>query len=104
MEFEWNYFLRIHYITACPRSPKVHEQNRVTQNNSKDELSSCRCSMTSHGELKTMKRNVLQIPHLCLYSQKDFQQDIGHSSDLGSETKWYSTYKERPGGEWDKVR
>ena len=22
---------------------------------------------------------------------------------LGSETKWYSTYKERPGGEWDKV-
>ena len=29
-----------------------------------------------------MKRNVLLIPHLCLYSQKDFQQDIGHSSDL----------------------
>ena len=28
-------------------------------------------------ELKTMKRNVLLIPHLCLYSQDD-----GHSSDL----------------------
>ena len=39
-------------------------------------------SMTSYGELKTMKRNVLLIPHLCLYSQKDFQQDVGHSSDL----------------------
>ena len=29
-----------------------------------------------------MKRNVLLIPHLCLYLQKDFQQDVGHSSDL----------------------
>ena len=25
----------------------------------------------------------LLIPDLCLYSQKDFQQDVGHSSDLG---------------------
>ena len=33
--------------------------------------------------IKTMKRNVLLIPLLCLYSQKDFQQDVGHSSDLG---------------------
>ena len=38
--------------------------------------------MTSFGEIKTMKRNVLLIPQLCLYSQKDFQQDVGHSSDL----------------------
>ena len=38
--------------------------------------------MTSFGELKTMKRNVLLIAHLCLFSQKDFQQDVGHSSDL----------------------
>ena len=29
-----------------------------------------------------MHMNVLQVPHLCLYSQKDFQQDVGHSSDL----------------------
>ena len=39
-------------------------------------------SITSYGELKTMKMNVMLIPHLCLYSQKDFQQDIGHYSDL----------------------
>ena len=38
--------------------------------------------MTSYGELKTLKRNVLLIPHSCLYLQKDFQQDIGHSSDM----------------------
>ena len=30
-----------------------------------------------------MRRNVLLIPHLCLYSQKDFQQVVGHPSDLG---------------------
>ena len=29
-----------------------------------------------------MKKNVLQIPRLCLYSLKDFKQDVGHSSDL----------------------
>ena len=38
--------------------------------------------MTSYGEVKTMKRNVLLIPHLCLYLQKDFQLEDGHSSDL----------------------
>ena len=54
----------------------------ANQNNSKDESSSCRCSMTSYGEWKTMNRNVLLMPHLCLYLQKDFQQDVGHSSDL----------------------
>ena len=69
------YFPRIHYIAARRRSPKVHKENG-------DELSSCRCSMTSYGELKTMNRNVLLTPHLCLYLQKDFQQDVGHSSDL----------------------
>ena len=26
-------------------------------------------------------------PHLCLYSQKDFQQDVGHSSDLGQKQR-----------------
>ena len=29
-----------------------------------------------------MKRNVLLTPHLCLHPQKDFEQDVGHSSDL----------------------
>ena len=38
--------------------------------------------MTSYGKIKTMRRNVLLTPHLCLYVQKDFQQDVGHSSDL----------------------
>ena len=29
-----------------------------------------------------MNRNVLLMPHSCLYLQKDVQQDVGHSSDL----------------------
>ena len=38
--------------------------------------------MTSHEQIKTVKRNVLLIPHLCLYSHQNFQQDVGHSSHL----------------------
>ena len=51
-------------------------------NNSKDESSSCRCPMTSHGDLKTMNGNAMLTSHLCLYSQKSSQQNVGHSSDL----------------------
>ena len=38
--------------------------------------------MTSYGEVKTVERNVLLTPHLCLYLEKDFQLEVGHSSDL----------------------
>ena len=59
--------------------------------------------MTSYGALKTMHVNALLIPHLCLYLQKDIQQDIGHSSDLDQKQSGHSTYNERPQGEWDRV-
>ena len=65
---------------------KSSQTKLATQHNSKDELSSCRCSMTSYGELKTMKRNALLTPHLCLYLQKHVHQDVGHSSDLDQKT------------------
>ena len=107
----------------CSSSTKSKRscQKWATQNNSKDELSSRRCSMTSCGELKTMNRNVLPIPHLCLYLQKDFQQDVGHSSDLdqkqsgilpttkdhkenGTESlDWWWISEDTPPGEWDKL-
>ena len=54
----------------------------ANQNNSKDELSSCRCSMTSYGDLKTMNRNAMLMPHSCLNLRKDSHQDVDHSSDL----------------------
>ena len=50
-----------------------------------------------------MKRNVLLIPHLSLYSHKDFQQDVSHSSHLGQKKKWYFMNIDRPQGEWDRV-
>ena len=58
--------------------------------------------MTSYGDIKTKKRNVLQIPHLCLHSQKDFQQDIGHSSDLDQKQSGI-LLNGRPEGEWNRV-
>ena len=76
------YFPRIPPHCSSSTSSKSSWTKWATQHNSKDELSSCRCSMTSYGELQTMKRNVLLTPRLCLYLQKDFQQDAGHSSDL----------------------
>ena len=38
--------------------------------------------MASYGDLKTMNRNAMLMPHLCQHLQKDSYQDDGHSSDL----------------------
>ena len=100
-ENRWN-SSGIHLIAARRHSPSVHKQNG--RPSSKDELSSCRCSMTSFREVKTMKRNVLLIPHLCLnLFAKRFPAGRWSFLGPGSETKWYSTYNERPGGKWDRV-
>ena len=68
MEFEWNIFQDSPHWSLSVKS-KSSWAKWANPNNSKDELSSCRCSMTSYGDIKTMKRNVLLNPHLCLYSQ-----------------------------------
>ena len=79
MEVEWNIFQDSPHCSSATKSRSSCKKWAI-KHNSKDELSSCRCSITSNGELQT--RNVLLTPHLCLYSQKDFQHDVGHSSDL----------------------
>ena len=48
--------------------------------------------MTSYGELKTMRRNVLLIPHLCLHLQKRFPPGRWSFVGPGSEKKCYFTY------------
>ena len=85
MEFDG---IRVEYFPGFTtlQSPRFHEQNGRPSTIPRDELSSCRCSMTSYGELQTMERNVLLTLHLCLHFQKDSQQDVGHSSDLGTES------------------
>ena len=45
---------------------------------SQEELSSCRCSTTSHGDLKTMKKNASQMLNSFLYMRRDSEQDNGH--------------------------
>ena len=50
-----------------------------------------------------MNRNALLVPHLCHYLQKRFPAGRWSFLGPGSETKWYSTYNERPGGEWEKI-
>ena len=50
-----------------------------------------------------MNRNVLLMPHLCLYLQKRFPPGRWSFLGPGSEKKWYSTHVSRPQGEWERV-
>ena len=59
--------------------------------------------MTSYGELKTINRNVLLTPQLCLYLQKDVQQDIGHSSDLDQKQSGLLRTTKDQQGQCDRV-
>ena len=86
MEFEWNISQDSPHCSSSTKS-KSSCPKWATHHKIKDKLSSCRCSMTSYGDLKTVNGNALLTPHLCLYLQKDFHQDVGHSSDLDQEKK-----------------
>ena len=89
----------------CGSSKKVQKfmSKMSYPDNSKKELSSCRCSMTSYGEIMTMTKecttNSTLVPSFAT------RIPARHWSFLGPgwETKWSSTYKERLGGEWDRV-
>ena len=77
------YFPRIHDIAALQQSPRVHVKNeRKARRYLEDGSSSCRCSMTSHGDLKIMNRNANLTPTSFLSMQEDFHQEDGHASDL----------------------
>ena len=54
----------------------------TNQKNLKDGSSSCRCSPTSHGDLKTLNKNANLMPTLFPFTQEDFDHEDGHSSDL----------------------
>ena len=82
MEFQWNIFPGSTSLELVREVQKFMNKMSDPRRNSKDELSSCRCSMTSHGDLKTIKGNAMLTPTSFLYMQEDSQQDVGHSSDL----------------------
>ena len=105
MVSQWNssgIFPRIHHIAALQQSPRVLVKNERKSRNIY-RTSSCRCSTTSHGDLKTMNRNAMLMPTSILSMQGDFHQEDGHCSDLDQKKKWYSTHGGKPQGEWDRV-
>ena len=74
---------RIHHIAALPQSPRVLVKKwAYNQKISLDGSFSCRCSTTSHGDLKTTKKNASQMLFSFLSLQRESEQDNGHSSGL----------------------
>ena len=70
------------HCSSATKSKSSCPKRAIHQNNLKDESSSCRCSMTSHGDLKTMNRNAHLTPTSFLSMQQDFHQQNEHSSDM----------------------
>ena len=70
------------HCSSATKSKSSCRKWAKSQKNSQDGSSSCRCSTTSHGDLKTMNRNAMLTPTSFQYMQKDFHQEDGHSSDL----------------------
>ena len=56
MEFEWHIFPGFTTLQLCSKVQELLSRLNVETENSLDGLSSCRCSTTSHGDLKTIKR------------------------------------------------
>ena len=65
-------------------------------------VSSCRCSMTSHGDPKT-KKECESSAQLVSFCAKRFGQGQWSFLGPGSEKKWYSTSEDSPQGEWDRI-
>ena len=70
------------YCISAPKSKSYCQKWANSQKNSQDGSSSCRCSTTFHGDLKTMKQNANQALSSFLSMRKDSHQDNSHSSDL----------------------
>ena len=82
IEFEWNIFPGFTTLQLISKVQEFLLKMSIQPEESLDGLSSCRCSTTSHGDPKTMKRNANLALSSFLFLQKDFHQENGHSSDL----------------------
>ena len=82
MEFEWNIFPGFTTLQLCHKVQELLSRLSVTPENLLDGSSSCRCSTTSHGDLRTTRKNASQMLNSFLSMQRDSEQDNGHSSDL----------------------
>ena len=73
------------HCSSATKSKSSWQKWANSQKISQDGSSSCRCSTTSHGDLKTMNRNAKLTPTSFLNMQEEFHQEDGHSSDLDQE-------------------
>ena len=94
-----DYFPRIHYAAARPRSPQVHEQNERPR----------LIPRTNYLHVDVQWHHMVNwiqcIANATLVSvfAKRFPAGRWSFLGLGSEKKWYSIYNGRRQGEWDKV-
>ena len=70
------------HCSSVTKSKSYCQDWAYNQKTSLDGLSSCRCSTTSHGDLKTIKKNANQVLNSFLSMRRDLEQDNGQSSDL----------------------
>ena len=100
MVSQWNSsgtFPNFHHIAAFLQSPRVHVKNeRTTRRFHKNGLSSCRCSTTSHRDLKKISKNANQALNSFRFMQRDFPPRRWSFLGPGSEKKWYSTLECKP--------
>ena len=73
------------HCSSATESKSSWQKWANSQKISQDGSSSCRCSTTSHGDLKTMNRNAKLTPTSVLFMEEEFHQEDGHSSDLDQE-------------------
>ena len=79
MELEWNIFPGFNTLQLSEEVKRVLLRlGKRHQRISQEELSSCRCSTTSHADQETMKKNAGQMPISFLCMQKDLEKDNGH--------------------------
>ena len=103
IEFEWNIFPGFTTLQHSHTVPELLLRlNETPENFLQEGSSSCRCSMTSHGDQKITRENAIQMLNSFLFARRF---GAGQWSFLGpgSEKKWYSISEDSPQGEWDKM-
>ena len=103
MEFEWNIFPGFTTLQLCHKVQELLSRLSVTPEKFTGRIIFMSCSTTSHGDLRTTRKNASQMLNLFLSMQRDSEQYNGHSSDLDQNKKWYSFSEDSPQGERDKI-
>ena len=97
-----NIFPGIHYIGVHQQSPKVHEQNGRPRTIPRTNYLHIDVQWHHMGKNDNETECIAYSTLVSLFAKR-FPAGSWSFLGPGSETKWYSTNKERPGGKWDRV-